>query len=276
MGARARLTLLAVVWCLVCGAAAARTIGPANQTIVRVNGQRISATMLEVYVLSITGQPLARLSPTVRQALLNRLINTVLLAQEGSRLKLTAALKAGRELAAMRYLSSIDVAHFMQSDRVSAQAIRAEYQRLVAAHALLQYHVLQILLPNMATGERVRALLAQGMPFGRAASLYSRDPVNRLEGGDLGWLSEPVAVPYVGSAPEVGEVLRIASQLRIGGISEPFANSTGVHIIMLLARQPLPLAAVKARIRGILLQQALIAHAAQLRAAAHVTHPTKP
>lgn len=275
MGARVRLAVLLVAWCLACGAAAAST-SPARQTLVRVNGQNISEIMLKVYALSKTGRPLARLSKTVRRELLEALISTSLLAQEGSRLKTTAALTAGRELANMRYLSTVDVAHFMQTHKFSAQRVKAEYDRLVAARTVQQYQLLQILLPDMAAGERVRALLAQGVPFAHAVSLYSHDPISRPKGGDLGWLSQPVAVPYVANALEMNQVLRIASDLRIGGISEPFANSFGVHIIMLLATKPLPLAAVKARIKGILMQQSLIAHTVKLRAAAHVTQLAHP
>ncbi len=275
MGRGARLAVLMVAACLACGAALAAT-QPADPTLARVNGQDISETMLEVYALSKTGQPLARLAPAIRQALLDELVNTALLAQEGSRLQLNAALKAGRQLSDMRYLSSVDAAQFAKSYRVTPQQEQAEYDQLVAAHAVQQYHLLQILLPDMVTAERVRALLAQGVPFARAAILYSHDPVSRPKSGDLGWLSAPVTVPYVANAPEMGEVLRIASELRIGGISEPFANSSGVHIVMLLGTQTLPLAAIKPRIDEILLQQALIARTAQLRAAAHITQLSPP
>ena len=275
MRGRAPLAVLLLSACLACGATAMAD-SPATQTLVRVNGQNITEIMLEVFAISSTGQPLARLSPTVRQALLDQLINTALLAQDGSRLKLTDSLKAGRELADMRYLSSVDVAHTMQSEKFSEQQIETEYEQLVAAHAVQQYHLLQILLPDMTTGERVRSLLAQGMPFGRAASLYSRDPGSRLKGGDLGWVSATTATPSLASPTELGEVLRIASELRIGGISEPFANSTGVHILLLVATETLPLADVKPRIESLLLQKALIAHTAQLRATAKITRLNPP
>lgn len=265
-------SLLALL-CMACGVAAAST-GAGTRPLVKVNGQTINEVMLQVFAMSKTGQPLARLSPTAHQKLLDTLINTALLAQEGSRLKNTAALKAGRELANMRYLSTLDITHFMQTHRIGAQQIKTEYDRLVAENAVQQYHVLQILLPNMATGERVRALLAQGMPFARAVTLYSRDPRSRLRGGDLGWIWQAAGIPYLATAGEMSQVLRIASDLRVGGISEPFANSSGVHIIELLARKPLPLAAVKAGIRDSLLQQSLIKHTAQLRAAAHITPVT--
>lgn len=275
MGGGLKVSLLIVASCVACGTTVAAS-PPVTQTLVRVNGQDISETMLKVYALSKTGEPLARLSPAVRQSLLAALVNTALLAQEGGHLKFTAALEAGRKLARMRYLSSVDIAHLMLSDRFSPQQIRAEYKRLAAAHALEQYQLRQILLPDMAAGEHVRTLLAQGMPFARAVSLYSHDPVSRPKGGDLGWLSRPVAVPYVANAAEMGNVLRIASELRTGGISEPFVNRSGVHIVELLAARLMPLAAVKKRIKGILLRQALVAHTARLRSAARITELTHP
>ncbi len=275
MGGKVRLTILVLASCLA-GSATAAPVAPEGQTVARVNGEDISETMLEVYALSKTHQPLAHLSPAVRKELLDGLINTALLAQEGNRLKSTPSLKAGRELTDMRYFSSVDVEQFMQNQKFSAQQIQAEYDQLVAVHAVQQYHLLQILLPDMATGERVRALLAQGMAFARAANVYSRDPVSGPKGGDVGWLSLTAAAPYVADADEMGEVRRIASELRVGGISEPFANSMGVHIVMPIGTQNLPLAAVKGRINEILLQQALIAYTAQLRAAAHITQLATP
>lgn len=275
MGGKVRLTILVLASCVACAATAAPA-APEAQTLARVNGQDISQTMLEVYALSKTRQPLAHLSPAIRQELLNDLINQAVLAQDGSRLKSDASLKAGRELADMRYLSSVDVANFLKTQTFSTEQIQAEYDKLVAAHAVEQYHVLQILLPDMATGQRVRAELAQGMPFARAASTYSRDPVSGPKGGDLGWLSLGEAVPLLANAAEMGDVRRITSQLRTGAISEPFANSAGVHIVMPLGTQTLPLAAVKGRINEILLQQAMSARTAQLRSAAHITQVASP
>ncbi len=276
MKAIERLAVLVLTTCLAIGAAAAAGASTDTRTLASVNGQNITEIMLKVFAISKTGQPLANLSPTVRQALLDELINTALLAQDGSQIKFTESLKAGRELADMRYLSSVDIAHTMQSQKFSDQQVQAEYNQLVAVHVLQQYHLLQILVPDMATGERVRALLAQGMPFGHAAGLYSRDPGSRLKGGDLGWVSASTPAPGLASPAEMGEVMRVASELRIGGISEPFANSAGVHILMLVATETLPLADVKPRVEAVLMQQALLTHTAQLRAAAKIKQFDQP
>lgn len=277
MGGRSRrgIVLLIMVGFLTSRSTLAQAI-PAQRILARVNGQDISEALFKVYAASKTGQPLARLSPVVRQALLEGLINTALLAQDGSRLKTSPTLQAGREMAIMSYLSTVYAAHFAQTRKLSNQQIQAGYQQLLATGAVQQYHLLQILMPDMTTGERVRAQLAQGLPFAKAVSDFSRDPVSRAKGGDLGWVSATTTVPNLAKPNELPEVLRIASELRTGGISEPFANSTGVHILMLVATEALPLADVKSRIQFMLLEKALIAHTAKLRAAAHITQLASP
>ncbi len=86
-----------------------------------------------------------------------------------------------------------------------------------------------ILVANLATADKVEALLKQGKKFSALAKKYSIDPGSRDKGGELGYFTKNQMVApfskYAFSAP-------------IGKISPPIHSPFGYHIIQVQARKP--------------------------------------
>ncbi len=86
-----------------------------------------------------------------------------------------------------------------------------------------------ILVPDLATAQKIEADLKAGQHFSALAKQYSQDPGSRTKGGELGWFRRGQMVPsfekYAFSAP-------------IGKISPPIKSAFGYHIIQVQARKP--------------------------------------
>jgi foldase protein PrsA len=86
-----------------------------------------------------------------------------------------------------------------------------------------------ILVPDLATANKVEADLKGGKDFAAEAKQYSTDPGSRDKGGELGWFRKGQMVPafenYAFSAP-------------IGQTSKPVKSPFGYHIIQVEERKP--------------------------------------
>ena len=86
-----------------------------------------------------------------------------------------------------------------------------------------------ILVPDMATAQKVEKDLKNGADFAAEAKKYSTDPGSRDKGGELGWFRKGAMVKsfdqYAFSAP-------------IGKISQPVKSPFGYHIIQVEGRKP--------------------------------------
>lgn len=84
--------------------------------------------------------------------------------------------------------------------------------------------------------------------FSDLAREYSQDPGSAVRGGELGWADPSMYVP---------EFQRVAMELPIGEISEPFSTTHGWHILEVLGKRESDTTeeATKQRAYGILFQQ---------------------
>jgi peptidyl-prolyl cis-trans isomerase D len=91
-----------------------------------------------------------------------------------------------------------------------------------------------ILVDTEAEAMAVEELLQQGVDFAEVARKYSKDTGSGQNGGELGWAP---------ASNYVTEFADAVSTLPIGQISEPVKSQFGYHIIQVVAREDLPLAA---------------------------------
>ena len=137
--------------------------------------------------------------------------------------------------------------------KLHAQDYRAK-ERAHLQHILLT-------LTEKAPTEQVQSVSEQargiyqriqaGEDFGKLAEEYS-DGAGRANGGDIGWVVRGTLIAGIDEFA--------FEKLQVGGISEPFRTSMGIHIVKLVARDPgiiPPLASVAPRIRDELLRKAL-------------------
>jgi foldase protein PrsA len=106
-----------------------------------------------------------------------------------------------------------------------------------------------ILVPNLATANKVEAALKAGGNFAALAKQYSIDPGSKDKGGDLGTFRRGQMVPAFD---------KVAFSAPLGAISAPVKSPFGYHIIQVTARDPgqkATLASATDRITDMLRQQ---------------------
>ncbi len=106
-----------------------------------------------------------------------------------------------------------------------------------------------ILVPNLATANKVEAALKAGGNFAALAKQYSIDPGSKDKGGDLGTFRRGQMVPAFD---------KVAFSEPVGAISAPVKSPFGYHIIQVTARDPgqkATLASATDRITDMLRQQ---------------------
>ena len=106
-----------------------------------------------------------------------------------------------------------------------------------------------ILVPDLATAQKVEAALKSGQKFEAVAAQYSTDPGTKAKGGDLGCFGRGQMVPAFDQA---------AFALTPGEISPPVRSPYGYHVIQVESRTPAQkatLASAHAKIADELRQQ---------------------
>jgi foldase protein PrsA len=106
-----------------------------------------------------------------------------------------------------------------------------------------------ILVPNIATADKVEAALKSGQSFASLAKQYSIDPGSKDKGGELGTFRRGQMVPAFD---------KVAFTEPVGAISPPVKSPFGYHIIQVESRRPgqkATLASATDRITDMLRQQ---------------------
>ncbi|GAB7537849.1 peptidylprolyl isomerase [Burkholderia sp. 3C] len=189
-----------------------------------------------------------------------------------------AAIEQARvEVIARSYLSSISTP---PADYPSDADIQAVYDKNHASFLTPRaLHVAQIYLavaPNAdaATVDAARkqatdlAGRARSGDFAAIAKASSQDKASAANGGDMGFVPEPMILP---------EVRKAAAALKPGQVSAPIQTSTGFHVVKLIEVRPegqRPLADVREQIRAALrtqkAQQSAQAYLAKIAGGANI------
>lgn len=107
-------------------------------------------------------------------------------------------------------------------ERVDEAAIKKMYEAQIAIWELGdEAHVRHIVAPTKEDIEKIIAELKGGADFAILASRRSSDDATRMEGGDLGYMTEEEATP---------EFAKMIRETSTGGISKPFQTDMGWHV----------------------------------------------
>jgi peptidyl-prolyl cis-trans isomerase C len=107
-------------------------------------------------------------------------------------------------------------------ERVDEAAIRKMYESQVAIWELGdEAHIRHIVTASKDDLEKILAELKGGADFAVVASRKSIDEGSRMEGGDLGYMTEDEATP---------EFAKVIRETPTGGVSKPFQTDMGWHV----------------------------------------------
>jgi len=113
----------------------------------------------------------------------------------------------------------------LAEEKIDEAALRKMYEaqvELLAPDMENEAHVRHILAPTKDAIDRIAAELRTGVDFAVLAARRSTDAETREDGGDLGYLTAEAASP---------ELARVIREVPKGGISRPFEDAQGWHIV---------------------------------------------
>jgi peptidyl-prolyl cis-trans isomerase C len=207
---------------------------PSPTTVVAtVGGQQITEADL-AFAAEDLGQDLQQIpQDQVRAVLLTQMIDLKLMAEAGHAANLEQSdlykerLSYLQDRALRRAFTKQAV-----SDAITADAIKAEYNKEVAAMPNVdEVHARHILVSTQDDAKAIKAQLDGGADFATLAKQKSIEPGAKDSGGDLGYFTQDKMVKPFADA---------AFALKVGQVSDPIQTQFGWHIIQVLDRRPAP------------------------------------
>ncbi|MDP1885869.1 peptidylprolyl isomerase [Polaromonas sp.] len=213
---------------------AAATPAPKDPVVATVNGQPVRLSELEVAQQSLPQQYRSMPLQAVFPALLDRIIDSKLVVQEGKKTKITDDPAFKKRLAFVEEQVLQDF--WIQREiarKVTAEKLRQRYEeKLKSLPAEEEVHARHILV---ATEDEAKALIAEikkGAAFDKLAKEKSTDKASGAEGGDLGWFKK---------SDMVKEFADAAFDLKKGEMTEtPVKTQFGYHVIQVADRRKAP------------------------------------
>lgn len=232
-----------------------------------VNGLPIRLSELEVAQQALPQQYRNMPLQAVFPALLDRIIDSKLVVQEGRKNKVTedAAFKKRMAFVEDQVLQDFWIQREI-ARKVTAEKLQERYEeRLKSLPAEEEVHARHILV---ATEDEAKALIAElkkGTAFDKLARDKSTDKASGAEGGDLGWFKK---------SDMVKEFADAAFALNKGGLTDtPVKTQFGYHIIKVEDRRkapPPPFEELSEQLREEMVREAVTAHLDQLRSGAKI------
>jgi len=207
---------------------------PKDPIVATVNGVPVRLSELEVAQQSLPPQYRSMPLQAVFPALLDRLVDSKLVVQEGKKNKVTEDPAYKKRLAFVEEQVLQDF--WIQREiakKVTADKLRQRYEeRLKSMPTEEEVHAKHILV---ATEDEAKALIAElkkGGSFDKLARDKSTDKASGAEGGDLGWFKK---------SDMVKEFADSAFALKKGELTEiPIKTQFGYHVILLEDRRQAP------------------------------------
>ncbi|MEZ6030107.1 MAG: peptidylprolyl isomerase [Hyphomonadaceae bacterium] len=159
------------------------------------------------------------------------------------------------------------------SERIDEAAIRRMYETQVAlleTQMENEARLRHILAASKEDIDKIAAELKAGADFVVTAARRSTDEVTRMDGGDLGYMTAEEATP---------EFARVIREVSEGGISRPFQDAEGWHIVKVeevRKRRPPSIEELRERIERYLKAQQLEEILKELRADAAIVKRNSP
>jgi peptidyl-prolyl cis-trans isomerase C len=180
-------------------------LGPGEVAL--VNGQRLPESVFRLFTLGMLQANPDALTPEARTEVINRLINTQLLAQEAER----NGLHRERRIAAELELQRLQVLSVHMSERIAQRnpptdaELREIYEQNLPLLQRTEYKSRHILVASEQEARDILEELDDGEDFAELAIEHSTDPSGE-GGGDLGWLgigstNEPFAAAIIATTP---------------------------------------------------------------------------
>ena len=196
-------TLLAISFLSVVlmSAAQAQQSGLPINAAASVNGAIITNDMVEqgIKIAISQGQ---KDSPELRQAVVQKFIEVLLLSQRAESSGLANSDKANTQLMLIRqnYLADLQLSTFMVQNPISDADIQAEYNKEIASLGpqgmLVEYKMSDIALATEADAQAALNRIKKGEPFDKVAKSVSLAP-NKVQGGAVGWVQTGQVPPQI-------------------------------------------------------------------------------
>jgi peptidyl-prolyl cis-trans isomerase C len=232
-----------------------------------VNGQPVRLSDLEVAQQALPQQYRSMPLQAVFPALLDRIIDSKLVVQEGRKNKVTddPAFKKRMAFVEDQVLQDFWIQREV-ARKVTPEKLQERYEeRLKSLPSEEEVHARHILV---ATEDEAKALIAElkkGTAFDKLARDKSTDKASGAEGGDLGWFKK---------SDMVKEFADAAFALNKGGLTEtPVKTQFGFHVIKVEDRRKAPPPAfeeLSEPLREEMVREAVTAHLDQLRSGAKI------
>ncbi|MBE5314736.1 MAG: peptidyl-prolyl cis-trans isomerase [Xanthomonadales bacterium] len=238
---------------------------PQGAMVAVVNGESVTQPVFETFAKGL-GLDIAQ--PEQRQQALDRLIETLLLAQTGLTGSEAGAdsLQAELALGRMQVLAAHQLNALRGEVQIGEQELRDYYAREVERAGALEYQAQHILYADEATAA---AALAEALaPDADFEALIQKHAATALQARDLGWAN------LTQTPPEFAELL---GQLSDGEVAPVVVQTRfGYHVLRRAGSRPYQPPAfeeVRPGIEQQLQQQAVAERVRALRAAAQITAP---
>jgi peptidyl-prolyl cis-trans isomerase C len=163
-----------------------------SEAIAEVNGKFISKSSFDM----MKDQIAQRGQSIPADKLLDELVRMELLVQEANKQKLAETPEIANQLDMMKrsLLSQATVKNYIDSNPVSDEELKAEYDKKIATKGSAEYKARHILVKTEDEAKKVIAELNAGAKFEALAKSKSTGP-SGPKGGDLGWFSPDRMVP---------------------------------------------------------------------------------
>jgi peptidyl-prolyl cis-trans isomerase C len=186
---------------LLIGSAYAQQSGLPINAAASVNGAIITNDMVEqgIRVAISQGQ---KESPELRQAVVQKYIEVLLLSQRAEKDGLANSEKANTQLMLIRqnYLADLELSTFMAQNPISDADVQAEYNKEIASLGpqgmIVEYKVSDIAIATEADAQAALNRIKKGEPFDKVAKSISLAP-NRVQGGAVGWVQAGQVAPQI-------------------------------------------------------------------------------
>jgi peptidyl-prolyl cis-trans isomerase C len=166
-----------------------------------VNGAIITNDMVEQGIKMAISQG-QKDSPELRQAVVQKFIEVLLLSQRAESSGLANSDKANTQLMLIRqnYLADLQLSTFMAQNPISDADIQAEYNKEIASLGpqgmLVEYKMSDIALATEADAQAALNRIKKGEPFDKVAKSVSLAP-NKVQGGAVGWVQTGQVPPQI-------------------------------------------------------------------------------
>jgi peptidyl-prolyl cis-trans isomerase C len=183
------------------GTAQAQLSGLPINAAASVNGAIITNDMVEQGIKMAISQG-QKDSPELRQAVVQKFIEVLLLSQRAERDGLADSEKANTQLMLIRqnYLADLQLSTFMAQNPIGDADIQAEYNKEIASLGpqgmLVEYKMSDIAIATEADAQAALNRIKKGEPFDKVAKSVSLAP-NKVQGGAVGWVQAGQVPPQI-------------------------------------------------------------------------------